>query len=102
MAQENTVLIDNQTYKVSDLTPEVTAQLTNLQVNDQEIARQESLLAMLRTSRAAYGRKLAEAIKDIQPQPAAKKATVNDKAAPKAASKTASKAKPATKSKAKK
>lgn len=99
MAQENTLVIDNQEYKTSDLTPEATTQLTNIQVTDQEIARQESLLAMLRTARAAYGQKLAEALKDIKPKakPAAKKAAVNDKPA----AKTAAKAKPAAKAKTK-
>lgn len=67
MAEENKIVINNQEYKVSDLTEEAKTQINNLQVTDQEISRQSSLAAMLNTARAAYGQKLAEAMKDIKP-----------------------------------
>lgn len=56
------ITIDNKEYLVADLSEEATIQITNLKVTEEEIGRQESLLAMLKTARAAYARKLGEAI----------------------------------------
>lgn len=96
MTQEQKIIIDNKEYLRSELSEQATIQINNLQATEQEIARQEGLLAMLRTARASYANLLGEAIKEIKPaatQAAAKPAT--KKAAAKPAAKTA--AKPVTK-----
>lgn len=83
------ITIDNQEYLVADLSQDATIQITNLKVTEEEIDRQESLLAMLKTARAAYARKLGEAMEAAAAKPAkqtkeAKKDTkVNGKSAKK-------------------
>lgn len=89
MTQPQTVVIDNKEYLMSDLSEDATIQITNLKVTADEIARQESLLAMLKTASAAYARKLGEAMEAADAKPAkeakeAKKDTkVNGKSAKK-------------------
>lgn len=81
------ITIDNQEYLVADLSEDATVQITNLKVTEEEIGRQESLLAMLKTARAAYARKLGEAMEAAaaaKPAKEAKKdAKVNGKSAKK-------------------
>ena len=103
MTQQEKVIIDNKEYLKSELSEQANIQINNLQVTEQEIARQEATLSMLKTARATYANLLGEAIKESKP--AAKKAASKPAAqatAKKAASKPAAKkttAKPATKGK---
>lgn len=93
MTQQDKVIIDNIEYLKSELSEQANIQINNLQATEQEIARQEGLLAMLRTARSSYANQLGEAIKDTKPA-AAKKATPKaapKKAAPNAATKAAPK-----------
>lgn len=98
MNQEQKVIIDDKEYLVSDLSEQAVSQINNLKVTDQEISRQESLLAMLKTARSAYARLLGEAIKDAEKNVKAKPVTKNEtKETPKVNGKAA--AKPAAKAK---
>lgn len=60
-----TVTIDGTEYNLNDLTDSAKAQLTNLQVTDQEIARVQQQLAITQTARKAY----ANALKAELPEP---------------------------------
>ena len=98
MAQQEKVIIDNKEYLKSELSEQAKIHINNLQATEQEIARQEGLLAMLKSARITYANLLGEAMKNTQPaaaKKAAPKKAVNNtatKAAPKkAAAKTATK-----------
>lgn len=92
MTEQRKIMIDNQEHNLADLPQEVLVQINNLRVTEQEIARQESMLAMLRTAQAAYGQKLGEAMKDVKVKKPTEK-NAKAKAAPKAAVKAADKSK---------
>ena len=101
MTQQEKVIIDNKEYLKSELSEQANIQINNLQATEQEIARQEGLLAMLKSARITYANLLGEAIKATKPaapnaaKKAAPKKAVNNtatKAAPKkAAAKTTTK-----------
>ena len=55
-----TVTIDNKDYDLETLPDSVKAQLTSLQVTDQEIQRLNIQLAITQTARNAYASALAE------------------------------------------
>jgi hypothetical protein len=52
------ITIDGTEYDTSKLSELARSQITNLRATDQEIARTESLVAMLRTARLAYAQAL--------------------------------------------
>lgn len=56
--QKSTVTIDGKEYDPAALSDEARAQLLNLRVTDQEIARLKQLMAIAQTARAAYSRAL--------------------------------------------
>lgn len=61
MAEDTqTITIDGKEYRVEDLSENARAQVTNLRVTDQEIARLKQQLAIHQTARTAYSRALAE------------------------------------------
>lgn len=53
-ATEQTVKINDTEYKLADLSEEAKAQLTSLQVTDNEIQRLDMKLAITKTARNAY------------------------------------------------
>lgn len=53
-----TVTIDGKEYNVADLSDNARAQITNLRVTDQEIARLQQQLAIAQTARTAYANAL--------------------------------------------
>ena len=55
-----TIEIDNKQYDTDTLSEAAKAQLTSLQVTDQEIQRLNIQLAIAQTARNAYARALAE------------------------------------------
>ena len=55
-----TITIDGKDYDADSLSDEAKAQLTSLQVTDQEIQRLNIQLAIAQTARNAYARALAE------------------------------------------
>ena len=57
-----TIKIDNKDYDTDKLSAEAKAQLTNIQVCDQEIQRLQAQLAIAQTARMAYARALGEAL----------------------------------------
>ncbi len=57
-SQANTITINGTKHKVDDLNENAKAQLTNIRVVDQEIARLETLIAIAKTARAAYAQVL--------------------------------------------
>lgn len=94
MTTEQRIIIDNKEYNHADLPEAAHIQLNNIQVTDAEIARQESLLAMLKTARSTYARLLAEAISSPATTDKAKPAT-NGKAKPATAAKRTNRKAPA-------
>ena len=56
--ESNTITIDGKEYDLAALSNEARAQLLNLRVTDQEIARLKQLMAIAQTARAAYSRAL--------------------------------------------
>ncbi|MFP4137069.1 MAG: hypothetical protein ACLFSR_01785 [Halomonas sp.] len=54
------ITIDGVEYQLSELTEEARAQVINLRVTDQEIAKLKQQLAIYQTARAAYARTLSE------------------------------------------
>jgi hypothetical protein len=63
--QDKTITIDGVDYALADLSDNARAQLNNLRVTDQEIARLEQRLAIFQTARATY----ANALKNELPKP---------------------------------
>jgi len=57
-----TIKIDNKDYDLDKLSSEAKAQLTSLQVCDQEIQRLQAQLAIAQTARMAYARELSQAL----------------------------------------
>ena len=62
MTEQRKIMIDNQEHNLADLPQEVLVQINNLRVTEQEIARQESMLAMLEPPSGLWP-KLGEAMK---------------------------------------
>lgn len=66
MAAESTaspsVRIDDVDYALDSLSPEARQQLANLQATDQELARVQSLAAMLQAARLTYADLLRKAL----------------------------------------
>lgn len=60
MAEKQTITIDGTEYNLADLSDNAKAQVTNLRVTDQEIARLQTQLAIMHTARTAYARVLSE------------------------------------------
>lgn len=60
MADQQKVTIDGTDYALDSLSDQAKAQLTNLRVTDQEIARMQAQLAIFQTARASYARALKE------------------------------------------
>ncbi|WP_087720922.1 DUF6447 family protein [Salinicola salarius] len=54
-----TLTIDGTEYNLADLSENARAQVTNLRVTDQEIARLQQQLAIAQTARTAYARALS-------------------------------------------
>jgi len=54
-----TLTIDGAEYNLADLSENARAQVTNLRVTDQEIARLQQQLAIAQTARTAYARALS-------------------------------------------
>lgn len=100
MTLEQKVIIDDKEYLYSELPLEAQNQINNLKITEAEIARQESLLAMLKTAQASYARLLGEALAAEKAKPAAAKpATAKSTATKSTATKAAAaktKAKPGT------
>lgn len=101
MNQQQTVIIDDKEYQLADLPEQAISQINNLKVTEAEIARQESLLAMLKTARAAYARLLGEALSETAKTAPAAKAKAEPKTDVKKDTKVNGKpaAKPAVKAK---
>ncbi len=57
-----TIKIDNKEYDTDKLSNEAKAQLTNIQVCEQEIQRLQMQLAIAQTARMAYAKALGEAL----------------------------------------
>ncbi|WP_299313007.1 DUF6447 family protein [uncultured Halomonas sp.] len=55
-----TITIDGVEYQLSELSEEARAQVVNLRVTDQEIAKLKQQLAIYQTARAAYARALGD------------------------------------------
>lgn len=73
-AGQQTVTIDGEHYKWSDLSEKAQAQVVNLRVTDQEIQRLKQQLAIVQTARQAYAGALATELKASE---AAQKELVN-------------------------
>jgi len=67
MADQRTVTVNGKEYAVDDLSDNAKAQLTNIRVVDQEIARLETLIAIAKTARAAYAQVLGGEIRKTHP-----------------------------------
>lgn len=57
-ADNQTVTIDGEEYKVNDLSENARSQVVNLRVTDQEIAQLRQRLAIAQTARTAYANAL--------------------------------------------
>lgn len=57
-ARSAAITIDGQEYPIDELSDEAKAQITNLRVTDQEIARLQQQLAIAQTARVAYANAL--------------------------------------------
>lgn len=66
MSDVQTVTIDGTRYELNSLSDNAKAQLTNMRLADQEIARLQMQLALAQTARNAY----AQALKEELPEPA--------------------------------
>ena len=64
MTEKQSVTIDGKQYALDDLSENAKAQLTNMRLADQEIARLQMQLALAQTARNAY----AQALKDELPE----------------------------------
>ena len=65
--KQSAITIDGNNYALDDLSAHAQAQIINLRVTDQEIARLQTQLGIANTARATY----ANALKAALPQPAA-------------------------------
>ncbi len=57
--KKQTITIDGKEYALENLNDDARAQIVNLRMVDQEIARLQNLLAITQTARAAYANVLA-------------------------------------------
>ena len=57
--KQSAITIDGNNYALDDLSAHAQAQIINLRVTDQEIARLQTQLAIAQTARAAYAQALA-------------------------------------------
>lgn len=64
--QTKTITVNGKQYAIDDLSESAKAQLVNIRVVDQEIARLEALLAITKTARAAYVQKLGGDVQSHQ------------------------------------
>lgn len=62
MKENQQVTIDNVKYDMNDLTDLVKSQIASLRATDMEIARQQAVLAMLKTARLGYARAIQEGL----------------------------------------
>ena len=65
--KQSAITIDGNNYALDELSAHAQAQIVNLRVTDQEIARLQTQLAIAQTARAAY----AQALKAELDKPAA-------------------------------
>ncbi|WP_438766472.1 DUF6447 family protein [Kushneria sp. TE3] len=64
MSEANSIKIDGKDYDTTSLTDDARSQIQNLRATDQEIARLEQQLAIVRTARNAY----ASALRKVLPE----------------------------------
>lgn len=57
---KQSITIDGTEYNLGELSDNAKAQVTNLRVTDQEIARLQQQLAIYQTARKAYARALSD------------------------------------------
>jgi hypothetical protein len=67
MADPRTITIEGRSYDLDRLSDGARAQIANLQVTDQEIARLQAQIAICQTARAAYSRALREELEKAEP-----------------------------------
>ena len=63
----SSITIDGKDYSLEKLSANARAQIVNLKVTDQEIARLQTQLAIVQTARAAYAQVLAAELKLADP-----------------------------------
>lgn len=63
----SSITIDGKEYVLDKLSDNARAQIVNLRVTDQEIARLQTQLAIVQTARAAYAQVLAAELKLADP-----------------------------------
>ena len=66
-AKTSSITIDGKDYALDKLSANARAQIVNLKVTDQEIARLQTQLAIVQTARAAYAQVLAAELKLADP-----------------------------------
>lgn len=66
MAEEQTVTIDNQDYKLSEMSDKAKEDLGSLRAVDRKIAEAQQDLAILQTARNAYAKSLSEQLPKTQ------------------------------------
>lgn len=64
-AKKAAITIDGMEYILDDLSANARAQIVNLRITDQEIARLQTQLAIAQTARAAYARALVAEISPV-------------------------------------
>lgn len=64
--KQDTVKINDKEYKLSDLSDDAKAQLTNLRVCDAEMQRLKAQQAITETARSAYARALDAALPKVK------------------------------------
>jgi len=67
MAEPQTITIDNRQYELGQLTEHARAQIVNLRVVDEEIAKIERHLTIFKTARAAYAHTLKAELEKSAP-----------------------------------
>ncbi len=65
MNVKDAIKVNGKEYKLSDLSAEAKAQLTNLRVCDIELERLKAQIAITETAKAAYGRALEAALPKV-------------------------------------
>ena len=65
--KKNVITIDSKKYSLDDFSEQGTAQLFNIQFAEQEINRLKNLQAVLKMTRAQYGRSLSEELVKLTP-----------------------------------
>ena len=64
----NTVKIEGKDYELDQLSDNARAQIVNLNVTDQEIARLQARLAIAQTARASYAKALKQELDKAEPR----------------------------------